>query len=231
VNPRPRTRSPQPVLHNGDRMTQEAFHRCYEAYPDDVKIELIGGLVYWASPVPWPHGRTTAALIASLAYYEGDTPGLEGAANVTLLLGEWAEPQPDGILRLLPEFGGQSSENADQYLTGAPELVVEVAYSTRSIDVHQKRKDYRDHGVREYVVACLEERQLHWFDFVSHRKLRADSSGVFRSRLSPGLWIDSTALFEDDVSRLHATIGNGIATPEHAEFVRALDARRQAHRP
>jgi hypothetical protein len=33
-----------PPLHNGDRLTQPEFHRRYEAYPEDVKFELKGGL-------------------------------------------------------------------------------------------------------------------------------------------------------------------------------------------
>ena len=37
-------------LFNGDRMKQPEFHRRYEQYPDDVKFELIGGIVYMASP-------------------------------------------------------------------------------------------------------------------------------------------------------------------------------------
>ncbi len=43
-------------LHNGDRMTRKEFHRRYEAYPEDVKFELVGGVVYMASSLKRPHG-------------------------------------------------------------------------------------------------------------------------------------------------------------------------------
>ena len=47
---------PLPPLHNGDRLTQAEFHRRYEAYPEDVKFELVGGIVYMTSPLRRPHG-------------------------------------------------------------------------------------------------------------------------------------------------------------------------------
>ena len=44
-----------PLLRDGDRLTQKEFHRRYEAYPDDTKFELIGGVVYIASPSKRSH--------------------------------------------------------------------------------------------------------------------------------------------------------------------------------
>ena len=43
-------------LHNGDRMTREEFHRLYEATPEHLRAELIGGIVYVASPLRIRHG-------------------------------------------------------------------------------------------------------------------------------------------------------------------------------
>src|SRR5438094_514223 len=40
---------------NGESLTQPEFHRRYADYPDDVKAELIGGIVYMASPLSLPH--------------------------------------------------------------------------------------------------------------------------------------------------------------------------------
>jgi hypothetical protein len=54
---------PAPLpLHTGDRMSQAEFHRRYATYPEDVKIELIGGIVYMASPLRRAHGRRHAHL-------------------------------------------------------------------------------------------------------------------------------------------------------------------------
>src|SRR5713101_3731086 len=96
-----------PPLENGDHLTQAEFHRRYEAYPEDVKFELIGGIVYMASPKR-PHGTSHFKLSLVFAIYEAGTPGVEGADNMTAILGEESEPQPDLMLRLLKECGGQS---------------------------------------------------------------------------------------------------------------------------
>ena len=130
-------------LYNGDRMTQPEFHRRYQAYPDDVKFELVEGVVYMASPLRRAHGRYHAQLAMLFGLYESKTPGVEALDNVTTILGEESEPQPDLALRVLSAYGGRSRETEDDYVEGPPELIAEVAYSTRSIDMHQKRRDYR----------------------------------------------------------------------------------------
>src|SRR5438876_4022550 len=84
-----------PLLENGDRLTQAEFHRRYEAYPDDVKIELIGGIVYMASPASWLHGSYDSELGLVLVLYKAETPGVEAGHNATMILGEESEPQPD----------------------------------------------------------------------------------------------------------------------------------------
>jgi Uma2 family endonuclease len=135
------------ALHNGDRMTQPEFHRRYETYTGDIKFELIGGTVYAASPVGRQHGTYHPELSLVLSIYEAATPGVEVATNMTTILGEESEPQPDVMLRLLSEYGGQSRYNKEDYLEGPPELVAEIAHSTRAIDLGRKRRDYLAAGV------------------------------------------------------------------------------------
>src|SRR5262249_24382604 len=149
----------------GDRLTQKEFHRRYEAYPKEVRFELINGIVYQASPVNYPHGRSTPELCGCLGLYEMSTPGVEGLTSVTTILGPASEVHPDLILRLPPHWGGRTRVTADDYLSGGPEFIAEVAYSTCSIDMHLKKEDYRRAGVVEYFVWCLAERELHWFNF------------------------------------------------------------------
>jgi Uma2 family endonuclease len=229
--PRTRPRHPLPSLDNGDRMTQQEFHRRYEAYPNDVKIELIGGTVYVASPMRTPHGDLTWKLVIPLDYFTEHTPGIRGSDGASVILGESSEPQPDLHLRLLPEYGGQSRLDKKKYLIGAPEFIAEIAHSTRSLDMNQKREDYLAAGVQEYLVVCVEEKEFHWFHFPSKRKLKADRRGIWKSRIFPGLWIDQAALFALDSARLRAAVQEGIASPEHAEFIRTLEARRKARHP
>jgi hypothetical protein len=102
---------------------------------------------------------------------------------------------------LAPECGGQSGTNDVGYVIGAPELLAEIAESSRSLDLHGKRDDYRRHGVREYLVVNLKDKQLHWFDFAADEQPSPDSDGIARLRSMPGLWMDVPALFEQDLAR------------------------------
>src|SRR5438445_5965871 len=119
-----------PRLRHGDRLKQPEFHRRYLQYPDHVKIELIGGTVYVASPQRRTHSRYQPLLSGVVGIYEYETPGLELLVNATTILGEESEPQPDLELRILSEFLGQSRETEDDYVEGPPALMMEISDST-----------------------------------------------------------------------------------------------------
>jgi Uma2 family endonuclease len=223
----PRTRPRATIeLQNGDRMTREEFHRLYEQTPEGFKAELIGGIVYVASPLYPAHGKPHMHLSAVVAAYEARTPGVDASDNTTILLGSEGEPQPDLYVRILPECGGQSATSDEQCVVGAPELIIEVANTSRAIDLHGKKKDYARYGVREYLVHCVTEQQLHWFDLAAGKELGPDAAGIVRVQTFPGLWIDGPALLAHDYSRLMKTLEAGLATPEHAAFVELLASRR-----
>jgi hypothetical protein len=227
---KPRSKTPEaapiPPLRHGDHLTQVEFHRRYEAYPEDVKFELIGGIVFMSSPLKILHGTYHLELGLVFTLYKADTPGVQAADNATAILGEKSEVQPDLMMWLLKECGGRSDYNKDGYLLGAPELVAEIAGSSRVVDLGRKRKDYLAAGVQEYIVLCIEECEVHWFHFPSKRKLKPDRNGVWKSRIFPGLWINEAALWEHDSVRLLETVRQGVAAPEHEEFARRLRERR-----
>jgi Uma2 family endonuclease len=229
TTPSPRRRfhvRPEDELHNGDRLSQAEFHRRYEQYPDDVKFELIGGIVYMASPLRLPHSRYDGQLGFVLELYTMATPGTEVLHGATTILGDDSEPMPDLGLIVLPEHGGQTRQNEDGYLVGAPELVCEIAHSTVSLDLNAKKRDYRLAGVREYLVVCIKEQQLHWFHF-GHKAIRPSAAGVWRSRVFPGLWLDGPALLRRDKARLAEVVREGLASPEYAAFAARLAAARR----
>jgi hypothetical protein len=225
-----------PLLCNGDRMTRVEFHRRYSAYPEKVKVELIGGVVYFSSPLTlpsptrWAHGRYLPRVSAALSLYEAATAGVEAAGNATILLDEHNEPQPDLSLRIRDEYGGRSWVNAEEFVEGPPELLAEVAHSSRALDMHQKRESYEKAGVREYVVLCTEEGAFHWFDFAAGRPIRPDRNGVARSRVFPGLWIQVGALLTHDTRRLIDAVQQGLASRAHAAFVKRLDEARRGRK-
>ena len=213
-------------LHNGDHMSREEFHRLYRQMSEDIEAELIGGVVFMAAAMRRKHGTNHLPLGTLFFAYEGHTPGIESGDNTTILLGEEGEPQPDLYLRILPECGGQSRTTEDDWVEGPPELIAEIAHSSRSIDLHAKREDYARYGVREYLVLCLDDNQLRWFDLTADRELSIPADGICRINSFPGLWIHVEALLARDFTRLMGTLEAGLEIPEHAEFAQRLRERR-----
>jgi Uma2 family endonuclease len=143
-------------------------------------------------------------------------------------LGSGSEPQPDGALIIDPACGGQTRVSADGYATGAPELIVEVASSSASTDLHAKRRDYEQAGVLEYIVIVIQQRAVRCFALQQNafQERSLDASRIFQSSVFPGLWLHADALLNRDGQQVMDTLRQGLATPEHAVFVRRLQDRR-----
>jgi Uma2 family endonuclease len=208
-------------------MNQPEFHRRYRAYPKEKKFELVGGVVYVASPLGLNHSNFDDEIGFLLGLYRRTTPGVEVLHNATTILGEQSEPQPDLGLRILPSHGGQSRTHAENYVEGAPELLVEVDHSARGLAMHAKLDDYREAGVIEYLVLCIEEQRLEWFHFPSGGSITPNRQGIARSQVFPGLWIDVPALLRRDSARLRTIVEEGLASRAHTAFVRRLEAARR----
>lgn len=216
-----------PPLNSGDRLSRAEFERRYTAHPDIKKAELIEGVVYVSSPISYdkradPHFN----IITWLGVYRAATPGVKGGDNATLRLDLENEPQPDALLRLEPTLGGKSVVTDDDYLEGAPELIVEIAASSASYDLHDKRRAYARNGVQEYLVIQTYEQRLDWFALHDdgYRLLQPDEQGILRSQVFPGLWLQPAAFLSGDLAALLAVLQEGLASPEHAAFVEQLSA-------
>lgn len=214
-------------LHSGDRLDRETFHAIYRRTPEKFKAELIEGVVYVASPVSLRHCSPHGMLIGWLVTYEAHTPGLGRGDNGTVFLTpDLDEVQPDGMLFIRPELGGQARYE-DEYLAGGPEFVVEVATSSVAIDLHGKRRAYERAGVQEYVVLSTKEPELFWFRRYQDRfeRLALPEDGIFRSAAFPGLWLNAFAALENDSKRVLETLQAGLSQPEHAAFAAELARR------
>src|SRR5713101_2115428 len=214
-----------PPLENGDHLTRYEFERRYEARPDIKKAELIERVVYMPSPVrARSHGGPHGQIIAWLGVYSAATPGVEFYDNVTVRLDLDNEPQPDALLRLEPEAGGNSRVSAEDYVEGAPELIVEIAASSVSYDLHDKLRVYRRNGVPEYMVWRVYDKQVDWFRLIQDEyvPLTPDESGVVHSQVFPGLCLVVSALLEGDLAKVLAELQKGLETAEHAAFVERL---------
>jgi Uma2 family endonuclease len=190
--------------------------------PQLAKAELIEGFVHMPSPVRFRHhGQPHARLVGWLVQYESGTPGVATGDNTTTRLDLDNEPQPDIILLVDPERGGQARISEDDYVEEAPELVVEVASSSASFDLSTKLHVYRRNGVREYLVWRVLDEAIDWFVLRAgeYERLELDEQGWLRSEAFPGLWLDVAALLQGDVARVLATVRQGLDSLGHQAFV------------
>jgi Uma2 family endonuclease len=134
---------------------------------------------------------------------------------------------PMPLLRLEPTAGGQSVVAKDDYLEGAPEMVVEIAASSASYDMHDKRRVYARNGVPEYLVLLAYEQQIAWFvlrDGV-YEPQQADERGILRSETFPGLWLEAKALLQGDMGTVLSVLQEGLQSKDHKDFVQQLQAK------
>ena len=216
-------------LESGDRLTQRDFHRRYLAHPKIKKAELVEGVVYVASPVRALHSGPHGLLIAWLNNYCADTPGTEMYPEATLIVDAANEVQPDGCLFRDRAHGGRLYVTPSGYLAGVPDLIVEVAASSAAYDLGAKRDLYFRLGVSEYVVALTLERTMRWhrWEAEAYTLIESDASGIWRSFLFPGLWLDGPKLWQGDRRGVQATLETGLHSPEHAAFLAQLAGYRQ----
>jgi Uma2 family endonuclease len=201
------TTSVRPVLESGDRLTREEFHRRYAARPDIKKAELVEGVVYVASPVSSRfHGRPHARVMGWLTTYCAKHPEVYLAVDATLRLDARNEVQPDACLWCEDPNG--THEDDEGYIEGVPPFVVEVAASSATYDLHDKKEAYRRNGVREYVVWRVRDGAVDWFRLEGGEYVRIEPNpqGLIESAVFPGLRLDVPKLLAGDVAGVVAAL-------------------------
>ena len=214
-----------PPLEMGDRLTRHEFERRYEAMPHIKKAELIEGVVYLPSPVHHQdHSKPHSYILTWLGTYCAATPGVDLGDNATVRLDWDNEVQPDALLRLEPAAGGQSRISADDYIEGAPELVVEIAATSTAVDLHAKLNVYRRNEVQEYLVWQVRDERLDWFRLSEgeYVPMLPDEGGMIHSQVFPGLQLAASRLLAGDLAGVLAELQKGLATAEHAAFAERL---------
>lgn len=215
-----------PPLESGDRLTRPEFERRYAVAPV-TQAELIEGVAYVASPLRFqqhaePHSRLSTWLGTYVAY----TPGTRSGIEPTVRLDLDNEPQPDLVLLVDESAGGQTRVDADGYLAGAPELVLEIAASSAAIDLGAKKQAYRRNGVAEYLVWQVFEQKIDWYYLTEgdYQPLPVDDEGVIRSQRFPGLWLAAAAILSGDMAQVLTGLQTGLQSPEHEAFVAQLSS-------
>jgi len=193
------------ILENGDRLDLLEFERRYTASKIK-KAELIEGLVYVASPLRFtPHAEPHGRIIGWLIAYQAMESGLKVGIEPTVRLDADNEPQPDAVLFRL---GGNAQIDEDGYITGSPELIVEIAASTVSYDLHAKKRIYERNGVKEYIVWRTLDQAIDWFVLENGQyvELAPDAAGIIHSREFAGLRLNVAAILNGNMSAVLITL-------------------------
>lgn len=201
----------------GDHLTADEFFRRWEKMPGLKRAELIDGRVYMPSPVGLTHGRSQKSSMYWLTHYETFVPQCECIDSATVIFSNKDVPQPDAFLR----WRNGPTKDINNYLNGAPELIVEVSHSTAAYDLHEKKELYARSGVKEYIVPLIGKREVLWFVLSNgvYKPLAISADGLFRSTVFPGLWLDPIALLNFDTKRLREVVDLGVNSPEFAAFI------------
>jgi Uma2 family endonuclease len=196
----------QPLLENGDVMDAAEFRRRYEASKDLEHVELIEGVVYMPSPIKFRrHSRPQTLGLGWLLGYEDLHPDdVIVFSPGTVWLDDKNAPEPDLMLcRVTPDLYTE-----DDYLGKVPELIMEIASSSRSRDLHQKKAAYERNGVLEYIVWRTRDEIVDWFQLRDGRYERRepDASGIIESQVFPGLRLHVPSLLANDRKPLLAAL-------------------------
>ncbi|HVA40131.1 MAG TPA: Uma2 family endonuclease [Candidatus Binataceae bacterium] len=185
-------------------LSRAEFERRWDRHPEIKKAELIDGMVYLEMTVSRKHAAAHGRLLTVLSPYAARTNNVEVLVDGTVRLGG-DDLQPDVALRRIE--GGGSRVSADDCVEGPPELCVEVAVSSASYDLHQKKDAYRRGRVPEYLVWQVFEQRIDWWalDGDEYVALEPDANGVddkgiIESRVFPGLRLDIAAMLAGEMS-------------------------------
>jgi len=202
------------ILETGDHLTRAEFHRRYLARPDLHRAELIEGVVYVAAATrSEEHAKSHGVLAGWLAVYAFSHPGVEFRDNATVFLLDESEVQPD-LLIFRPPPLGRVRRTEDGYLEGPPDLIVEIAASSASYDLHEKKRIYERAGVREYVVWRTLDGAVDWFSLEGgvYERREPDQQGIIQSAVFSGLRLPVTRLLSGDYAAVLSAVGDGDPT-------------------
>lgn len=204
------------TLESGDRLSRTEFHRRFSLLPRIKKAELVQGVVYVPSPARWDsHGEPQAVMSTWAGNYALSNPGVRVGTDVTVMLSAHDEVMPDFVLLRVPPPPGEARLTADDYVEGAPPLVGEIAASSVSYDLHDKKESYRRAGVKEYVVWRVLDNAFDWFRLVdgAYVAVAPDASGIIESAVFPGLRLNVAKLLAKDFA---GALGIAPSTEEKA---------------
>ena len=133
----------------------------YYSMPDDVRVEIIDGVIYDMTPAPTLRHQDIAGIIYSVLLGKvmrgkGSCHPFISPVDVQLDRDNSTMVQPDVVLVCDPEILIEG-----RVIFGAPDFVVEVlSPSTKKKDLTIKYKKYLEAGVREYWIIDPDSMQI-----------------------------------------------------------------------
>ena len=122
------------------------------------------------------------------------------------------------MLRILPDYGGQS-RTVDGFVELAPELVAEIASSSASYDLHDKKRSVPPQRRQRVHRVASRRHAIDWFILRDGRyeQMQPDA-GILRSEVFPGLWL----MLCGDTRHVLKTLQQGVQSSEHEAFVETM---------
>jgi Uma2 family endonuclease len=176
----------------------EALYDALTALEEDVKVELLDGVMVVHSPEKTRHEQEFRFLFVLMnlfayAHHWGEVLG----SMATVHLGECRKVKPD-IAAVRLERAHIITEDA---IEGVPDLVLEiVSESTRRYDFGEKRKVYEEAGVPEIWLVDFERKVVMVVRRVGRRyRSEAKSRGILRSQVMKGFWLKVEWLWQTEL--------------------------------
>ncbi len=169
------------------RFTVEQYHRLFEAdaWPEDVRTELIHGDIYVMAPIGGEHIHSSLYLVNYLAHQFGRR-ALVSAQN-SLQLADDTEVMPDVAV-----VGPDVLARDDRLWPSDVAFIVEIAQSSVRHDRAIKLPLYARSGIPEYWIAVLPKRQLEVYRDLDAAAGRYRTMAVLEpgDTVSPERWPD-----------------------------------------
>lgn len=181
------TRVSEAAVSYGNKPTKRQGEYTVEDYynwPEDERIELIDGVIYNVSMPSIRHqlvvGEIAFAFKAHVKKQKGKCEVFGAGIDVCL--------DCDDKTMLVPDISVVCEKNkfTEQYLDGAPDLVVEVlSPSTRKKDMGIKLAKYTEANVREYWIVDLAKEKIIVYDIEHDFEIRLYT---FENKVPVAIW-------------------------------------------
>lgn len=123
----------------------------YKNWPDDIRCEIIDGLVFDMSPAPRVKHQDILGNFGVAFKTHLNNPCYTGIAPTDVVFDAHNVVQPDVFLVC------DRNKITELNIQGAPDLIIEIASpSTELKDRREKKKLYEKSGVREYIIVFPE---------------------------------------------------------------------------